>query len=159
MDLRSLRVSIAGRVLDDRTGEPITDAVCSTAERQAATDERGVFLLRDAAPGKHTVTVTHSRYAESTFEAVAAPAMKGGALEPVEVRLKPKASEPVPKGARFEGDIRYADGSPAAYIPIRLGGQTAVTDAQGHYVFESASLVGAEKVEVLTPKSLNVSGA
>ncbi|RYG44860.1 DUF4255 domain-containing protein [bacterium] len=160
MDLRSLRVSIAGRVVDDGTGEPIANAVCALDDGpEVATDRRGVFLMRDAVPGNHRVRVTHRRYEEENFEAVAAPPLKGGALEPVEVRLKPRAGEPAPQGLRIEGDIRHEDGSPAAYIPVRLGGQTAVTDAEGHYVFRTAAPDDGEKIEVMVPERLNVTGA
>jgi len=38
-------------------------------------------------------------------------------------------------GAELIGTLRFADGSPAAFIPVRVNDRTAVTDADGQYHF------------------------
>jgi hypothetical protein len=55
------------------------------------------------------------------------------------------------------GTLRYADGRPASYIPVRIGERTAVTDADGLYHFTEvaatakrviAEIAGRGEIEV-----------
>lgn len=58
--------NIVGRVLDSRTGQALQGAQVRLREagRSAATNERGVFLMRDVAPGPDVIEVTMMGYAE-----------------------------------------------------------------------------------------------
>ena len=152
MDLRSLRVGAAGRVVDDDDDRALAGAelfVDGAAAGRA--DARGVFLARDLAAGERTIRIEAGGYTpwEGTVEA-AAP-MRGGALEPLEVRLRREKAGAVSTGLRVEGTLRHADGRPAAYVPVTMGGRTAVTDAEGRYVFEVEEESG--RMVLLPPES------
>ncbi len=155
MDLRSLRVSVAGRVVDDEDDRSLTDAELSVDGATVGTvDAQGVFLARDLAPGRHTIRVDSRGYAPWEGEVDVPLPLRGEALEPIEVRLKrEKMAATKPEGFQAEGTLRHPDGRPAAYVPVTMGGRTAVTDAEGRYVFE---LEGAEEAIVLLPEAAGV---
>jgi hypothetical protein len=54
--------SIAGRALDEATGQPVAGASVSACEVRATTDEDGQFLIEGLAPGQYVVVVEHPDY-------------------------------------------------------------------------------------------------
>jgi formylglycine-generating enzyme required for sulfatase activity len=49
---------LAGQVLDEDSGQPLTGAQVAVGERQATTNSEGRFLFADLSPGQYTVLVT-----------------------------------------------------------------------------------------------------
>jgi len=155
MDLRSLRVSAAGRVVDAKSGEPLAGAQMFADDAPiGVSDALGVFLARDLAPGRRSLRIEAPGYTAWESEIDVSPPLRGGALEPVEVRLRTAEHSVALPGSKITGVLRHADGRPAAFIPLSLNGRLAVTDDQGRYVFE---LESAESPHILVPDAANLS--
>jgi protocatechuate 3,4-dioxygenase beta subunit len=54
--------SVAGRVLDEASGQPVAGASVSAGELQATTDPDGQFLIEGLAPGQYVVVAEHPAY-------------------------------------------------------------------------------------------------
>ncbi len=54
--------SVAGRVVDDATGQPVPAAVVRLGEASVSTDESGHFELTGVCPGDHDLTVERTDY-------------------------------------------------------------------------------------------------
>ena len=54
--------TVAGRVVDQTTEEPIVGAIVRLGEAEVVSDETGHFELRDVCPGDHALTVEQSDY-------------------------------------------------------------------------------------------------
>lgn len=82
--------NLLGRVLDSRSGNPLTGARVHLreADRDAVTNERGVFVLRDVTSGPEVLTVEMLGYAdqEQVIQVL------GGRAQDVEIRL---TTEPI----------------------------------------------------------------
>ena len=83
--------NIFGRVLDTRSGNPLTGArvALREADRDAVTNERGVFIMRDIASGPDVLTIEMLGYAEQ--EQVIQ--VLGGRAQEVEVRMSTRPIE------------------------------------------------------------------
>lgn len=86
--------NIIGRVLDSRSGNPLTGATVQLQEagRDAVTNGRGVFLFRDVASGPDVITIQMIGYAEQ--EKVIQ--ILGGRAQDVVVRLTTEPIELTP---------------------------------------------------------------
>ena len=86
--------NIIGRVLDSRSGNPLTGATVrlQEANRDAVTNGRGVFLFRDVASGPDVITIQMIGYAEQ--EKVIQ--ILGGRAQDVVVRLTTEPIELTP---------------------------------------------------------------
>lgn len=115
---------VHGTVQDAATGQPIAGAQVVLGAAQAQTDDNGFFYLGAAAAGQATATAPG--YLPARLD-VASPAQLSGD-EPLTVALQPTALTGVVTDGR--------DGKPLAGAQVRVGNQTAVTDAQGRYRLE-----------------------
>lgn len=153
----SAGVSLAGRVLDARSGRPVPDATVTvepaagggpggmaflamaSGEGEITTDADGKFEAPSLAPGKYRVTARHPDYAEGSETAEA----KSGAT-PVDVRLGSggrlggtvfsDARQPLPGVSVSVVPAGDAGFGPAAMLGG--GGQVTVTDASGRFRFD-----------------------
>lgn len=157
MDIRSVRLGAAGLVTEK--GEPLTNVTVSIAGRQeqATTDERGFFFFLNLPPARYTFKFDKRGYNAAEMESVAPPPGRSDSLEPMDVAMvrlsdveldkanKTNAQEILRAPSFIEtnrrvtlslvGTLRFPDGTPAAYVPVRIGGRTAVTDEDGVYHF------------------------
>lgn len=147
MVVHSTRVSAAGTV-SDVNGDAIPDVKVAIKGRSEATitDAQGVFLFRNLPSGPHTLVFSKAGL-ESREEEVISP-VKGLAneLQPVAVQMTSasdarRAQEAesefvgLPRSNTLVGTLRYADGTPASFVPVKVGERTVVTDAEGVYRF------------------------
>lgn len=86
--------NLIGRVLDSRSGSPLTGASVQLQEagRDAITNERGVFVLRDVASGPDVITIEMLGYADQ--EKVIQ--ILGGRAQDIEVRMTTEPIELTP---------------------------------------------------------------
>ena len=86
---------VAGRVLDDSSGQPVSDARVSLVgtELAVSTDRNGCFAIALPATGRWTLRVSHERFRSATIEAVAvvapeaADASRAGSLCPAPIAV------------------------------------------------------------------------
>ncbi|MFI5387577.1 MAG: carboxypeptidase regulatory-like domain-containing protein, partial [Fimbriimonadales bacterium] len=159
MDIKSVRLSVAGIVSDKKEDRGIANVMVSIAgrEEQATTDERGFFSFLNLPPNRYTLHFRKRAYKEVDMETVAPPPGRSDSIEPMDVamvRLSDAEREKEDKASSQEvlrapsfietgrrvtvslvGTLRFPDGNPAPYIPVRIGGRTAVTDEDGVYHF------------------------
>ncbi len=112
--------NILGRVLDSRTGAPLTGASVSLREaaREAITNERGVFVLRDVASGPDVLTIESLGYAEQ--EQVIQ--VLGGRAQDLEIRLTTEPIELTPM---------IVEVRPRAWFSDRAGLETRILSGNG----------------------------
>lgn len=140
MDVRSLRVS-AGGVISGTDGEPIPEATVRVESRpeQTSTDAHGAFFLQNLPPGKHRLSFSKRGYLVDPVEVTVPPRGQAGELDLISVQMHLESDaervEATPEQGEIIGTLRYADGRPAPYIPVRIGNRTAVTDGEGMYRF------------------------
>lgn len=148
MDIHRIRIGAAGMVTSAETGNPVPDVKVSVEGHRESTitDASGVFFFRNLPVGRHKLTFSRSPYKDVTVEAVTPPIGRANEMELMDVKLSGASDEErriglvsdplfqIP-GAELIGTLRFADGSPAAYIPIRVNNRTAVTDGDGQYHF------------------------
>ncbi|MFZ4508080.1 MAG: Pvc16 family protein [Fimbriimonas sp.] len=160
--LRSLRVSVAGIVTDADTGAPLAGAKVEVdgVTKSTLTDARGFFSVENLSPGVKKVLVSAPGYdpAESTSQVP--PPGRSDLLVPLGIGLsRPKkvgGSSPVSEaGSRkvlvqVSGQIKRADGSPAAFTQVRIGTHEAISDGEGNYLISGLE-PGENKLEVLLP--------
>ncbi|MCS6844958.1 MAG: carboxypeptidase regulatory-like domain-containing protein [Caldilineales bacterium] len=115
---------VHGTVQDEATGQPVAGARVVLGNVQATTDETGFFYLGAAAPGEATATAPG--YLPVRLN-VSAPAQLTGD-EALTIALQPT----VLVGAVVDG----RNGQPLAGAQVRVGNQSAVTDAQGRFRLE-----------------------
>lgn len=115
---------VHGTVQDAATGQPIAGAQVTLGAAQAQTDETGFFYLGDVEAGEAMATAVG--YLPARL-AVASPALLNG-KQPLTIALQPTVLTGVVTDGR--------DGKPLAGAQVRVGAQTAVTDAQGRYRLE-----------------------
>jgi hypothetical protein len=157
-------VSAAGIVVDQGTQAPVGGVQVQIEGRPtpSRTDARGIFVVTNLPSGSHTLHFTHPGYAPLSHVTTAPPVGRADLLEPLVIALRPSGSVPPspasppsgvgPYGAssplewrliererRFDrtlsGRLFLPDGSPAAFVPVRCGGQQTATDAEGYYRF------------------------
>jgi hypothetical protein len=153
MDVRSLRVSAGGTVSDSK-GDPIADAIVRVEARpeQTTTDAQGAFFLQGLPPGSHRLTFSKRGYVVDPVAVTVPPRGQAGDLDLVSVQMRSESDADRATTAKEEGELalvgtlRYADGRPAPYIPIRIGNRTAVTDGEGGYRFSPVPEGGASLV-------------
>lgn len=157
MDVKSVRLSAAGIVSFEGAGVPNVNVSVEGRSEQALTDDRGFFFFTNLPPDRYRLRFARAGFREAEMETVAPPPGRSDALEPMDVSLlriedaerekQERASrEAMQRAASFVeahrrvtvslvGTLRFPDGSPAAFVPIRVGGRTAVTDETGAYHF------------------------
>ena len=159
MDVRSVRLSATGIVSDKAADRPLANVTVSILgrEEQATTDERGFFFFLNLPPNRYTLQFSRRGYKAVEVDTVAPPPGRSDAIEPMDValiRLSDSEREKeegvlrqevlrapsfIETGRRITvslvGTLRFPDGAPAAYVPVRVGGRTAVTDEDGLYHF------------------------
>ncbi len=156
---RSTHVSVAGIVMDQATERPLAGArvtVPGQDEADAATDEGGFFFLLNRKPGALTLRVAAKGYQAREVSAVAIAPGRPDQLQSVVVALRPQSdaefaaeqarlseSERGGGGAQhvsLSGRLRFPDGRPGAYLPVRVGSRRTSTNADGVYVFADLPL-------------------
>ena len=114
------RGRVAGRVVDDATGQPLPSATVLLADARTATaaGADGLFALSDVVPGRHRIVATYVGYEPALIgEVWVAP----GAASTVEIRLRPRPAaltpvvvdgltECLPSDALGRGERRGDDG-------------------------------------------------
>lgn len=148
MDIHRVRVGAAGMVVDSATGAPLVDVKVSVEGKPESTltDASGVFFFRNLPVGRHKLTFSKATFKTIVQEAVTPPNGRSNEMELMDVKMQSASDKEradglikdpsfqIP-GAELIGTLRFADGSPAAYIPIRINDRTAVTDGDGQYHF------------------------
>lgn len=159
MDLKSIRVSAAGLVADKGRAQALANVMVSIEglSQQTTTDDRGFFHFDNLAPGRYKLSFRKRGYKTIEVETVAPPPGRSDLLEPLDISMTTlddservaeekvirdgtrNASELLEVGRRVTvslvGTLRLPDGSPASYVPVRIGNKTAVTDEDGVYHF------------------------
>lgn len=159
IDVRTIRVSAAGIVMDPKTGEPMSGVTVSVAgrEEKALTDERGFFYFKNLPSGKHKLVFWKKGFKTTEVETTAPPPGRPDLLEPIGVSLdglsdRERAEEDralaesrlnapglVETDRRItvtiSGRLKYDDGRPASYIAVKCGDKTTMTDREGMYRF------------------------
>lgn len=159
MDVKSIRVSAAGLVSDKKNDRFLKDVNVSVDGRleQTLTDDRGFFHFDNLPPGRYTLRFRKFGMKTVEAETVAPPPGRSDALQPLDISMvalsdaEKEAEEKsnqqailqtpafLDSGRRLTvslvGTLRFPDGSPAAYVPVRIGNRTAVTDIDGSYHF------------------------
>ncbi|HTQ08430.1 MAG TPA: Pvc16 family protein [Fimbriimonadaceae bacterium] len=159
MDIRSVRLSAAGMVADKKEDRPLANVTVSILgrEEQTTTDDRGFFFFLNLPPNRYTLRFSRRGYKVLDMETVAPPPGRSDTIEPMDVSLTRltdsekekedatvrqevlRAPSFIETGRRITvslvGTLRFPDGTPAPYIPVRIGGRTAVTDEDGSYHF------------------------
>ncbi len=125
--------TLAGKVLDATTAQPIWGASVALDERSAdyasaVTDASGLYTLTGAAPGARKVWV----WAEGYQEQILSVTLNPGAQTSLNVSLQPLAS--------ISGTVRQAGGNSLVNAPVMLTSTNGVilmstTDAQGKFAF------------------------
>ncbi len=148
MDLHRIRIGAAGMVTDSSTGNPLVDVKVSVEGKPESTltDAAGVFFFRNLPVGRHKLTFEKATFKTMTQEAVTPPVGRSNEMELMDVKLENASDKErtaglikdpsfqIP-GAELVGTLLFPDGTPAAYIPVRINDRTAVTDADGQYHF------------------------
>ncbi len=148
MGIHRVRIGAAGMVTDAGSGNPLADVKVSVEGRPEATltDSSGVFFFRNLPVGRHKLTFSKATFKPMELEAVTPPIGRSNEMELMDVKLASASDKErvsglikdptfqIP-GAELVGTLRFPDGTPAAYIPVRINGRTAVTDADGQYHF------------------------
>lgn len=157
VDVRAVSLAAAGRVTFG--GRPLANALVSVADRltRTTTDEEGRYLLLNLPPGRYELVFEKRGFA-SVHQEYEVPAIGHvHELKELDVELEPLDHEAAIAAAKgpasafshllqtdlaqrtsVVGRLRYPDQSPAAYIPVRLGNQSTMTDSQGVYSFSQA---------------------
>lgn len=159
MDIRSVRLGAAGIVTDKSEDRPLANVTVSIVgrEEQATTDDRGFFHFLNLPPNRYTLRFEKRAYRAIEMETVAPPPGRSDTIEPMDIALtrlsdadrekedKTNSQEILRAPSFIEtnrrvtvslvGTLRFPDGTPAAYVPVRVGGRSAVTDEDGVYHF------------------------
>jgi hypothetical protein len=162
LELTPIWVSIAGMVVDQVTERPLAGVSVEVGGtgKTLLTNDEGVFYLLNMPPGPYALRCRRRGYASDEQTMVAPPSGRPEMLEPAVFALRPlddagRAAEAVALAAEaavhaagksstvlevsrthtVSGVLRYADGRPASFVPVRIGHQTTATDAAGAYVF------------------------
>ncbi|HVL39522.1 MAG TPA: Pvc16 family protein [Fimbriimonadaceae bacterium] len=158
LDVKSVRVSAAGLV-SDADQRPLRDVFITIDGRDETTrtDDRGFFYFKNLPPNRYRLTFAKKGFASKEVETVAPPPGRSDSLEPIGIVLDglgdrdrqaeqrsiaesnlngPGLVEVERKvSISIVGRLKYPDGRPAAYIPVRAGTQTTMTDGEGMYHF------------------------
>ncbi len=159
LDVSSIRVSVAGVVLDQGAEAPLPGARVAVegCPGEATTDAGGFFSLLNLPPGPHTLRVSRAGYRSREAQVVAPAPGHPEQLEPCVITLHPlgdaeRALEAAARAAEarslpgvadkgrlyhasLSGLLRREDGLPAAYVSVEAGGKRTTTDADGIYCF------------------------
>ena len=178
------RVSVAGVVVDAQSEQPLPGVRVRAdgfEDREAASGDGGFFYLLNLPPGgPHRIVFQKRGYRTQEIRVAAPPPGRLDQLEHsvVSLRRQTDAEWAAEESARAEaarndahrlvemdrvcrvslsGRLRFADGRPAAYVPVRAAALRGTTDAEGFYQFfdlppgehaVTADLPGRGEVEV-----------
>ncbi len=189
VDVVGVRVSVAGVVTDGDGVSPLPGATVSIMDRdeRARTDERGFFYMLNLPPGPQRIRIEKRGYQADEVDVDVPPLGRADRLTPVTRSLarlgdEPRAAEEaalVRASANapalvecdreyrvsIVGTLRYPDGKPAAFVPVRSDRQWTTTDAQGVYAFYDvgrpeapivAEIPGRGEVEVKTERGTSL---
>jgi hypothetical protein len=153
----NVQLGAVGVVLDRKSETPLRNVEVTAVEHNQSTltDERGLFVL-NLPPGNHQLKIVQRGYEEQLVP-VTVPAPGKGEVEPLVIALRglsdaERAQQEAalvasqsngtlgqsnPPFTFTSGTVRFADGRPARYLPVRLGGQSTLTDGEGIYRFLS----------------------
>lgn len=144
MNVRAVRLGAAG-VVSGPNGEalPSVNVEVKGRSETAVTDENGVFLIRNLPPGPHTLVFNKARYVSQEEEAIAPAPGLANEFQPLTIAMREATDAESAKSSLVDGGaplrytligtLRNADGSPASFVPVKVGDRTAVTDANGEY--------------------------
>ena len=183
IDVSDVRVTAAGVVVDAKTEiivPNVTVGVDGRAET-VQTDDRGFFHILNLPPGPNRLAFAKRGYQRQEKELVVPNRGGADSWQPLVLALRPLedaeqaledailAAEArntpalVESGRQVQvsvtGRLRFFNGRPAAFIPVRAGRKQTVTDADGVYCFFDlppgnttvfAQPPGQEEVEVPT---------
>lgn len=159
LEMGGVRVSAAGVVTTADGQKPVPGATVSVEGRdeRATSDSRGFWFILDLPPGPRVLRVKKRGYHEQEVQTVCPPPGRPDQLEPLVVRLEEmsdgqrsveervltEAALNAPDLVELDrvytvslsGRLRYPDGRPAAYIPLRIGRHHTTSDSEGVYTF------------------------
>jgi len=122
-------------------------------QARTGTDAEGVFVLTSLPPGPRVLRFARYNYRPHSLSIDVSTVDRPEEMQPAIVALEPMSDAEraavvaavrgealLADGARtygvtLSGLLRFADGLPAPYVPVRVGDRRTVTDAQGIYVF------------------------
>lgn len=124
--LEAIAVTVRGRVSDE-TGQGLSDVAISDDKGiETKTDAKGDYVLPGVVFGERIITAESDVFAENAQEIIASE----DHLE-IEQNFTMTA-----ESTKVEGAVT-AVGEPAEGVTVRIGDQTATTDGDGHYTFDS----------------------
>ncbi len=159
LEMGGVRVSAAGIVTSSDGQKPIPGVAVSVPgrEERATSDSRGFWYILDLPPGPRKLRFEMRGYRTADVETVSPPPGRPDQLEPMVVSLQ---ELPDPERATEEarlaeeslnvsslvelerryrvslsGRLRFPDGRPAAYVPLRVGRHHTTSDIDGVYTF------------------------
>jgi len=148
MSVHRVRIGAAGMVSDAESGAPLVDVKVSLEGRPESTltDASGVFFFRNLPVGRHKIRFEKAPFLAREEETVTPPIGRANEMPLMDVKLtlasdaerqisQASGTSFALPGAELIGTLRFADGSPAAFIPVRINNRTAVTDENGGYHF------------------------
>ena len=159
VDVSEVRVTAAGVVVDAKTEQAIPDVMVMIEGRDepVQTDDKGFFHILNLPAGPNRLGFAKRGYQRQEKE-VAVPKRNGAdpwqplvlALRPLEDAEQAQEDAALAAEARnapalieagrqvqvsVTGRLRFSNGSPAAFIPVRAGRKQTVTDSDGVYCF------------------------
>lgn len=158
VDVRAVTLSAAGVVTAG--GEALPNVLVSVPERLArtTTDENGRYLLLNLPPGRYEMVFERRGYVAVHQTHDVPPVGRVNELREFDVTMEPLDHDATLEAARNRppqdfshllqtdlaqrtsvvGRLTYPDGSAAAFVPVRRGDQSTVTDSQGVYALSLA---------------------
>jgi len=158
--LNATRLSVAGVVMDARE-QPISGAMVQVdgGLGQTLSDPNGLFFFLNLVPGATSISISAPGYQEVSAKVDVPDMGESGALEPLVITMKSLTGEgavlaQLPEGASIEegrtrlrrrtrvvsavGRLLLDEGSPAAYVLVRCGDESTVTDSDGYFRIDLA---------------------
>lgn len=137
--------SAFGYVTESDGKKPIPDVRVGTqnGRHETTTDENGLFAFANLPTGQCRISFTSQGYDEQILDVTIAD--NPLEIEAIYVRLlpmgprtvSPRSETPLEYGRRearqISGTLKYKDGLPAAYLPVRVGSVHGATNGFGNY--------------------------
>ncbi len=160
LEMGGVRVSAAGITTSSDGQKPIPGVAVSVQgrEERATSDSRGFWYILDLPPGPRKLSFEKRGYRTAEVETVCPPPGRPDQLEPMVVSLQQltdadraveearlveerlNATSLVEQERRYyvslSGRLRFPDGRPASYVPLRVGRHHTTSDIEGVYTFQ-----------------------